>query len=234
MSAARSPGRIANTSGAFERAGTGTLFLDEIGELLPEQQVALLGVLERKRFVRVGGTTELPFRGRVVAATHRDLRAGVNQGTFRLDLFYRLAVVTLSLPPLRERSEDIPLLIERFLREEGDERSPTEAFGEKLKDLLRHPWPGNARELRNVVAGALAIGEVPELMPPVAPSEGDVVGGALSLPYKDAKARVTAEFELRYVKHLLEQTDGNVAKAARTARMNRSYLIELLRKHGLK
>lgn len=220
--------------GAFERAANGTLFLDEIGELLPEQQVALLGVLERKRFVRVGGTTELPFRGRVIAATHRDLRAGVNQGTFRLDLFYRIAVVTLALPPLRERSEDIPLLIERFLREEGDERSPVEAFGDKLQDLLRHPWPGNARELRNVVAGALAIGEVPDLMP--VPSDGDVdlVASALGLPYKEAKALVTSEFEQRYVKHLLEQTEGNVAKAARTARMNRSYLIELLHKHGLK
>ena len=219
--------------GAFERAEAGTLFLDEIGELLPEQQVALLGVLERKRFVRVGGTQEVPFRGRVVAATHRDLRAGVNQGTFRLDLFYRIAVVTLALPPLRERSEDIPLLIERFLREEGDERSPKEAFGDRLKDLLRHPWPGNARELRNVVVGALAIGELPELMPSLA-GAGDVVETALSLPYKEAKARVTATFEERYVKHLLELCEGNVAKAARTARMNRSYLIELLHKHGLK
>ncbi len=220
--------------GAFERAGTGTLFLDEIGELLPEQQVALLGVLERKRFVRVGGSQELPFRGRIVAATHRDLRAGVNQGTFRLDLFYRIAVVTLALPPLRDRSEDIPLLIERFLREEGDERTPQEAFGSKLKDLLRHPWPGNARELRNVVVGALAIGEMPELMPIPQSAQGATADAALALPYKEAKAQITSEFELRYVKHLLAQTGGNVAKASRVARMNRSYLIELLRKHGLK
>ncbi|MEM9069266.1 MAG: sigma 54-interacting transcriptional regulator [Myxococcota bacterium] len=218
--------------GAFERAGDGVLFLDEIGELLPEQQVALLGVLERRRFVRVGGSQELPFRGRIVAATNRDLREAVNQGTFRLDLFYRLAIVTLALPPLRERSDDIPLLIERFLREEGSDKSAKDVFGARLGELIRHSWPGNARELRNVVAGALAIGEVPDLLP-IAPAASPA-GNLLALPYKKAKATLTHDFERRYVEQLLQKTGGNVAKAARDARMNRSYLIELLRKHGLK
>src|SRR4029079_4472385 len=135
--------------GAFERAGEGTVFLDEVGELPAAVQAALLGALERKRFRRVGGKTELPLLARVVSATHRDLRAEVNEGRFRLDLYYRLAVVTLRMPALRERPEDIPLLVEHFAREAGHV-GPVEQLVSPaaMQALAKHAWPGNVRELR--------------------------------------------------------------------------------------
>ena len=152
-------GADAQHLGAFERADGGTLFLDEVGELGADLQPALLGVLERGRFRRVGGRKEVSVDVRVVAATHRDLRAEVNEGSFRLDLYYRLAVVVLSVPPLRERIEDVPVLVEHFLRESGHD-GPTEAVfsPDATAALCRHRWPGNVRELRNVVEATVAMG----------------------------------------------------------------------------
>src|SRR5512140_2364630 len=133
--------------GAFERAEDGTVFLDEIGELPAADQSALLGVLERRRFRRVGGTSELDVDARVIAATNRDLRAEVNTGRFRQDLYHRLAVVVLRLAPLRERREDIPVLIEHFSRELGATGSLETLFGaEQVAAWRKHPWPGNVRE----------------------------------------------------------------------------------------
>ncbi|MEM7607498.1 MAG: sigma 54-interacting transcriptional regulator [Myxococcota bacterium] len=224
--------------GAFERAGRGTLFLDEIGELRPEQQTALLGVLERREFVRVGGSRTLPFNGRVVAATNRDLRADVNAGTFRLDLYYRLAIVTVELPPLRQRRDDIPLLLQHFIEEEGDPRPPKEVFGESYASLLKHSWPGNARELRNIVAGALALGTVPELLSatpaPTEAEDGIRYDDLLQLPYKVAKAEVGNRLERLYIEHLLGLSEGNVSRAARLGQMNRTHLIDLMKKHQLR
>jgi DNA-binding NtrC family response regulator len=230
-------GAEARRAGAFERAHGGTLFLDEIGELPPEQQVALLGVLERRRLVRVGGSEEIAVDVRVIAATNRDLREEVNRGVFRLDLYYRLAVVTLHVPPLRDRPEDVPLLIERFAMEEGSEVTAEELFGRAaLDELLRYRWPGNARELRNVVAATLAMGEPPAFGPPIGDPDPttDPIPQSLGRPYREAKALVTRAFETRYVRHLLAETDGNVLQAAKLGGMNRSYLIELIRRHGIK
>jgi DNA-binding NtrC family response regulator len=225
-------------AGVFERAHGGTLFLDEIGELPPEQQVALLGVLERRRFTRVGGSEEIAVDVRVVAATNRDLREEVNRGTFRLDLYYRLAVITLRIPPLRDRPEDVPVLVDRFLVEEGGDRSAIELFGPNgLDELMRHRWPGNARELRNVVAATLAMGEPPAFGPLASDTldpTADAIAQSLGRPYRDAKSVVTNAFEVRYVRHLLTATGGNVLQAAKLAQMNRSYLIELIRRHRIK
>jgi len=221
--------------GAFERADGGTLFLDEIGELSPELQPALLGVLERGRFRRVGGRKEVSVDVRVVAATHRDLRAEVNEGTFRLDLYYRLAVVVLELPPLRERLEDVPLLVEHFLREAGHDGAVSEVFSaEALTALCRHRWPGNVRELRNVVEATLAMGETPPLFV-AEPTGGDAAldDALLAQPYKDARRVLLDAFERRYVQRLLERNDGNVSAAAREGRMDRTYLIKLKQRHEL-
>ncbi|MEC7518272.1 MAG: sigma 54-interacting transcriptional regulator [Myxococcota bacterium] len=221
--------------GAFERADGGTLFLDEIGELSPELQPALLGVLERGRFRRVGGRKEVSVDVRVVAATHRDLRAEVNEGTFRLDLYYRLAVVVLELPPLRERLEDVPLLVEHFLREAGHDGAVSEVFSaEALTALCRHRWPGNVRELRNVVEATLAMGETPPLFT-AEPTGGDAAldDALLAQPYKDARRVLLDAFERRYVQRLLERNDGNVSAAAREGRMDRTYLIKLKQRHEL-
>jgi DNA-binding NtrC family response regulator len=223
--------------GAFERADKGTLFLDEIGELPAELQPQLLGALERRRFRRVGGRSEIAVDVRIVGATNRDLRAEVNAGVFRLDLYYRLAVVTLRIPPLRERSADIPLLVDHFLKECGHSGGIETVLSEAtLRALTSHRWPGNVRELRNWVEATLAMGESPELSP------NSVVGGGalradanlLDQPYKDARRTLLEDFEHRYLKHLLEATGGNVAQAARRAQMDRTYLIKLIQRHALR
>jgi DNA-binding NtrC family response regulator len=223
--------------GAFERAHGGTLFLDEVGELPPTLQPTLLGALERRRFRRVGGRDEIEVDVRLVSATHRDLRAEVNDGRFRLDLYYRIAVVVLAVPPLRERAEDVPLLVEHFLREAGhdgpiDELVPPDA----MTALSAHRWPGNVRELRNVVEAMVVMGEAPSIDASVHTASGpdDVIARVLPQSYRDARNTVLAEFERRYLERLMERAAGNVSRAAREARMDRTYLIKLLGRHGLK
>jgi DNA-binding NtrC family response regulator len=219
--------------GAFERARGGTVFLDEIGELPAADQVSLLGVLERRRFRRVGGSQDVEVEARVIAATNRDLRAEVNNGRFRHDLYHRLAVVVLRLPPLRERREDILPLVEHFARELGSTGSLESVFGaETLARWQRHPWPGNVRELRNAVEAALVVG--PGAYSEHAMSDASLAGGGPLLPYKDARAVIVREFERDYLTRLLGDANGNVSQAARAARMDRSHLIDLLHRHGLK
>lgn len=224
-------------AGAFERAHGGTLFLDEIGELPLEHQAVLLGALERRRFRRVGGSSEVGFEARVVAATHRDLKAAVNTGSFRLDLFYRLAVVTLNVPPLRDRLDDLTPLIQQFLTEEGATQRLDELLSpEVLSRFEKHDWPGNVRELKNMVLALLATGELPGVGDSLrrAPSPTSSSGEAPLERYRDARKRVADEFEVTYLTNLMKRTDGNVREAARCAQMDRSYLIQLLERHGLK
>jgi DNA-binding NtrC family response regulator len=221
--------------GAFEQANGGTLFLDEIGELPAALQTTMLGVLERGRFKRLGGRAEIAVDVRIVSATNRDLRAEVNAGTFRLDLYYRLAVVSLPVPPLRDHAEDVPLLVEHFVRECGhDGRVEDVVAPETLQSWTQHRWPGNVRELRNLVEATLAMGEPPPLVDSPSPPAGDPFQTLLPLGYKQARAQLLHEFEERYLTHLLERSGGNVAKAAREARMDRSHLIDLLQRHGKK
>jgi DNA-binding NtrC family response regulator len=224
-------------TGAFERANGGTIFLDEIGELPAALQPTLLGALERRRFRRVGGRDEVEVDVRVVSATNRDLRAEVNAGQFRLDLYYRIAVVVLRVPPLRERREDVPVLVEHFLREAGEDGRLEEIVtAETMDALCAHTWPGNVRELRNVVEAMRVMGEAPDLggAPSGAGASDVVVERALGLAYKDARDAVLEDFERRYLARLLDRAEGNVSRAARDARMDRTYLIKLLAKHGLK
>jgi DNA-binding NtrC family response regulator len=225
--------------GAFERAHGGTIFLDEIGELPASLQTTLLGVLERRQFKRVGGYKDIDVDIRIVSATNRDLRSDVNRETFRLDLYYRLAVVSLRVPPLRERADDIVLLVEHFLRELGHDERVEELFSPRVLESLRaHHWPGNVRELRNLVEATVAMGEEPVLDEPAAvprPSgQSDLIEPLLELRFKDARRRLLDEFERRYAQRLVERAGGNVSKAARTGRMDRTYLIDLLHRHGLK
>lgn len=220
--------------GLFEQADGGTVLLDEIGELAAPAQAALLRVLETKKVTRVGGDRELDVDVRVIAATHRDLRAEVNRGRFRLDLYYRLAVVVLTIPPLRERPQDLEPLIDQFLRELGSEHDARSLFGDEgLATLSAQPWPGNVRELRNLVESALVLGHQ-------TPAESTGGGQApearshLELPYSQARAKVLEEFEREYLTKLLERADNNVSKAARISNMDRSHLSELVRKHELR
>ncbi|MDP1828090.1 MAG: sigma-54 dependent transcriptional regulator [Archangium sp.] len=217
--------------GAFERADGGTLLLDEVGELPLQLQASLLGALERKRFRRVGGAQELSVDVRVVAATHRALRDAARAGRFRLDLFYRLAIITVEVPPLRARLDDLEELIAHFL---GD-GEPGDHFADDMLRLLRaHPWPGNVRELRNLVEATVAMGEVPRLeAPPPDSPEGPQVPGP-EVPYGDARARVLEHFERCYFERLLAEAGGNVSAAARRAQMDRTHLSELLHRHRLR
>jgi DNA-binding NtrC family response regulator len=220
--------------GAFERASGGTLFLDEIGELPPELQAALLGVLERRTFRRVGGEDELVADVRITAATHRDLHADVNAGRFRSDLFYRIAVVVLELPPLRDRREDIAVLVERFLEELDAGAARPLLFADDTMGRMRaHRWRGNVRELRNFVHATVALGAAPPLRDG-ARSEEDTFTSLLDEPFRDAKRKVVEKFERRYLEHLLARSRGNVRGAARDADMNRSYLNELLDRYGMR
>ncbi|HJL15356.1 MAG TPA: sigma 54-interacting transcriptional regulator [Sandaracinaceae bacterium LLY-WYZ-13_1] len=227
-------------AGALEQAHGGTLFLDEIGELPRELQPTLLGALERRSLRRVGGQTEVPVDVRIVAATNRDLRADVNAGDFRLDLYYRLAVLRLALPPLRERTGDVPILIDHFLAERSHGGAAEDLFGEALlAELERHHWPGNVRELRNLVDATLALGAPPPVDPmqPGGPAAGSGPGfdpQLLHQPFKQARKEAIGAFERFYLEHLLEAAGGNVSQAARDAGLDRSYLFSLLRRNGLR
>jgi DNA-binding NtrC family response regulator len=223
--------------GAFERASGGTIFLDEIGELPQALQPALLGVLERRRFRRLGGKQDISVDVRVVSATHRDLREEVNAGTFRLDLFYRLAVIRLSVPPLRERIDDVPLLVEHFLREAGHDGPVSELISDAaMQQLCAHRWPGNVRELRNLIEATLAMGEPPALDETGRASKGetDLIGTLLDQTYKDARGALLEQFERRYLEHWLDKTGGNVSRFSRDARIDRSHLNDMLRRHRLR
>ena len=220
-------------AGAFERADGGTVLLDEIGELPLEVQPALLGVLERRAFTRVGGGAPIAVDVRVLAATHRDLRAEVNAGRFRADLYYRLAVARVVIPPLRERPEDIEPLVRHFVeRLTGvDQLGP---LGASLDALRAQPWSGNVRELRNVVEAALVMGELSlgDAAPAAAPARA--VDASAPVAYRDARAAALHDFEATYLRALIDRAAGNASEAARLARMDRPYLLTLLRKHGLR
>ena len=222
--------------GAFERAKGGTLFLDEVGELPKALQATLLGVLERKSFRRLGGTASVESNARIIAATHRDLRAAVNDDTFRLDLYYRIGAVSLSVPTLRERPDDIRPLVEHFLRQSGHQAPLSSLISDQaFQTLMEHRWPGNVRELRNWVDATLALGAAQAVgAAPTSSDKGDPIGALLDLTWKDARGQLLAAFETRYLGRLLERTGGNVSKASQVAEMDRSHLRELLRRRGVR
>ena len=219
-------GAVAPRVGAFEEADGGTLLLDEIGELPLELQPKLLRVLERKEIRPVGTNATARLDVRIVAATHRDLRAAVNHNTFRPDLYFRLSVVRIALPPLRDRPEDIPLLVERLLQRMG--ARPEAAAGLQRPDflagLMRASWPGNVRELRNFIERCLVL----EQSLPLDETRQPAPAG-----FADARQRALAEFEPRYLRELMSRHEGKVAAAAQEAAIGRAHLYRLLHKHRL-
>jgi len=232
--------------GAFVEASGGTLFLDELGELPLAAQAKLLRVLEAQTVQPVGADRPVQVDTRVVAATHRDLSRMVAAKQFRFDLFYRLAVVHVALPPLRERLEDLPHLIATFYQSRGHGRGqprgadPGPIDGENLERLRRHGWPGNVRELRNVLERAWALSEpgagfraLRLWLDPgaAAPQLAEVVDTAL--PFKEAKERWNDHFERRYVATVFTTNASNVTRAAEHAGLSRRHFRELLYKHGI-
>ena len=222
--------------GAFEAAAGGTVFLDEIGELPLDMQPKLLRALEDRQVKRVGGQSPIDLDVRVIAATNRDLRAEVNRGNFRADLFYRLHVALVRVPPLRERREDIALYAQHFYEQlSPDDPSLPAALSE---GLARADYPGNVRELRAAVERAVLFGD-PTPALPIAPARGAASPPAgssaidLSRPFRVAKEQVVSEWEQGYLRALIDAAGGNVSKAARMARMDRNHLRELLRRRGI-
>jgi two-component system response regulator GlrR len=229
-------GAVDRRVGAFEEASGGTLFLDEVGELPLDLQPKLLRALEAKEVRRVGANTYRPVDVRVVAATNRDLRADVNAGRFRADLYFRLAVVSIAMPPLRRRPEDIPALVEQLLAGLGAKAREFEPLQDPgfLAGIQRAAWPGNVRELRNYLERCVVLrtmdglGEGGE-------GEGEAQGFAVDVTatYADERQRALAEFERRYFTALLRAHDGKVARAAEAAGVDRTYLYRLLRRHAI-
>jgi transcriptional regulator with GAF, ATPase, and Fis domain len=245
-------GAINSYAGAFERANGGTVFLDEIGELPISLQPKLLGVLERRQVRRLGGNAPINVDVRIVAATNRDLAKEMNRGTFREDLYYRLAVLRVHVPPLRERLEDIPLLVEHFLSmlPGGD---AVRLRPETIDKLRNHHYPGNVRELRNLIERSVVLAqsggfdeEAPwaQLQTPVPVSSGGAAAAPndpgdmsvhidVDVPFKQAKQRMVGDFERRYLAQLMDKYDGNVSRAARAAGLDRMTVHKMLTRRGL-
>ncbi|MFI5300851.1 MAG: sigma 54-interacting transcriptional regulator [Polyangiales bacterium] len=229
---------IRSRAGVFEEGNGGTVFLDEIGELPLDLQPKLLRVLEKKEIRRVGSNKHQVVDVRIVAATHRSLREEVNAKRFRSDLYYRLAVLEIRLPALRDRLEDLPLLIDHLLKALGASGRPeaalfrTETF---LTALAQHRWPGNVRELRNYLERCLALAEQAPLDSiDGAPASSRAPSIDVAVPLKEARDRWVAAFESQYLKAILDAHAGNVTAAARAAEMDRIHFYRLLWRHGLK
>ena len=221
--------------GRFELADGGTLFLDEIGEISPETQIKLLRVLESRSFERVGGTETITVDVRVVAATNRDLKKMVEEHTFREDLYYRLAVVTLELPPLRKRPMEIPLLAKKFVREfaRENQRGELKIAPELMKKLEAHPWPGNIRELRNCLESMVVLSSgdtltVGDLPPQFQDAPSAPVETPAETPVEAGGTLESSEREL--IAKALEHNHGNITRAAQELGISRRTLHRRLAK----
>jgi len=228
-------GAIQRRVGVFEEAEGGTVFLDEVGELPLDLQPKLLRVLEAREVRRLGANRYLPVDVRVVAATNRDLRAEVNVGRFRPDLYFRLAVLTVRLPPLRERPGDIPLIAKQLLGRLTLDEETRRALAEPafLSRLQLSPWPGNVRELRNHLERCAALQEA--LQPASEdPSPQHLDALDVSIPFSEARRRLLDSFEQGYVRALLDRHDGNVSRAAATAGVDRAHLHRIMRRQKMR
>jgi len=225
-------GAVAQKKGKFEEAQGGTVFLDEVGELAPVLQAKLLRVLQEREFERVGGTRPIKADIRLLAATNRDLEDAVQQGTFRQDLYYRLNVVSLTAPPMRERKDDVPLLANYFAQKHARNvcRRITGISAEALSLMLNYDWPGNVRELENAVERAVVLGSTDTILPEDLPESlleaGQPAGAGFHGALKDAKKQIVLD--------ALQQTQGNYAEAARLLGLHPSNLHRLIRSLGLR
>ena len=224
--------------GAFEAAKGGTVFLDEIGELPLDMQPKLLRALEDRLVKRIGGNDQIKLDIRIIAATNRDLRSEINRGRFRSDLYYRLNTFKLRVPPLRERRDDIPLLVSDFYAQlaPNEDGPPSEL----LADFVRHDWPGNVRELRAAVERTVLLGdpsvwrELAEEYATDTPAPAAPRVDQFATSFRVAKEQAVAAWEREYVRALIAAHDGNLSRAARAVRMDRNHLRELLVRHRIR
>jgi DNA-binding NtrC family response regulator len=227
-------GAACNTLGFFRAADGGTIFLDEIGELLPEAQARLLRCLQERAVVPLGTFRAVPVNVRVIAATHRPLAVMVRQGTFRIDLYFRLNVVSLEIPPLRNRKEDIPLLMEQFLLDMARiyDEPPHKISPAAMQRLTEYDWPGNVRELRNVLERACALTQNATLTVEDLPSEV-AARSAESVPTVANTISPLAESERQVIASALRANGGNQSRTAVVLQVERHRLSRMIRRHGL-
>ena len=227
--------------GKFEVANGGTIFLDEIGDMSPDLQVKLLRVLEEKEFEQVGGCKTIKVDVRVIAATHRDLEEEVQKGNFREDLFYRLYVIPIALPPLRQRKSDIPILVSHFLEmfNKKNKRNVEDVSEEAMDIIMRHPWKGNVRELKNMIEGLVVLMGEGEIYPRDLPKKLINKNTTVSLPQVDISqegiclSSAVSEFEKSLIVQCLEQTKWVKKQAAKLLQVNRTTLVEKIKRHQL-
>jgi len=233
-------GAAGDRQGAFAAAHGGTLFLDEIGDLPVALQPKLLRMLEAGEVIPLGGRKSERYDVRIVAATHRDVFGEVARGGFRGDLYYRLAVVEVHVPPLRQRLDDLAALVTMFLERAGAKELAKQVGGAAMAKLERYHWPGNVRELRNVITRAVALAGPDDdfqslpfvLRPTAAAPEGQVARA--DRPFHEAKDELIARFEREYLTDLVQRAAGNLSQAARIAGLERKFLYKLLERAGLR
>jgi DNA-binding NtrC family response regulator len=231
-------GAVATRKGLIEVADGGTIFLDEVAETTPAFQIKILRVLQEGEFLRVGDTQPIHVDLRIIAATNRDLEKAVERREFRQDLYYRLKGIAIHLPPLRERTEDLPLLAYHFLKKYRGNRKAELLDPQAIKALLAYKWPGNIRELEHVIEYALSmtagdtirVTDLPEEFLARVADKVTVQDNWMSSPFGKAKE----EFEKFYISHILEESDWNVSEASRKAQMFRQNLQQKIRKYGLR
>ena len=210
-------------------ADGGTIFLDEIGDISPKTQIDLLRVLEEKKLFRVGGNREIRADFRTIAATNKDLEAAIEQETFRKDLYYRLNIFTIEIPPLGDRSEDIPLLAEHFLRKYARSMNkPVSVISPAAMEVLvRYSWPGNVRELENAIERAVVVCKGKEINPSDFPF---TIDSTRNFP----GGKSLAEMEAHYIKNVLDETNWNIAKTAKILEIDRVTLYNKIKKYNLR
>jgi DNA-binding NtrC family response regulator len=237
-------GAIARREGKFEAAAGGTLFLDEVGDMPLETQAKLLRAIQEKEFERVGGNEPIRVDVRLIAATNQDLEAAVRAGRFREDLYYRLKVIEVGLPSLAERRDDIPLLIDRFLRDAADRfgRDVKSLTGEALRACLDHEWRGNVRELRSAVEQALLLAAGNEITAADLLGAGDEGNGApeasgaghgAARSFREAKEQTVTRFERDFLLAALRRSGGNITRAADEVGMYRQSFQQKMRELGI-
>ncbi|NUN23883.1 MAG: sigma-54-dependent Fis family transcriptional regulator [Candidatus Jettenia caeni] len=236
-------GAIKDKKGLFEEADGGTLFMDEIGDIPKSVQAKILRVLQEGEFITLGDTVTKKVDVRIIAATNQDLLKGVQEKEFREDLYYRLNVINIKMPPLRERKEDIPLLVKHFI-EKYNKKENKQIKGispEVEKEFYHYNWPGNVRELENIIERAITLTHediisVQVILPLVKKEEKDeITGDALfARPYKEARRKAIDSFNIKYITNILSKTNGNVTYAAKESGIERQYLQRMLKRYDIK
>lgn len=237
-------GAVKQRKGKFEIAHEGTIFLDEIGDMSLNTQSKVLRVLQEKKFERLGGNETLEVDARIISATHKDLLTEMEKGNFRQDLYYRLKVIDITIPPLRERREDIPILVEHYIKEfsERHNKAVQGIDPDALKQIMEFHWPGNVRQLVNILERAVVLAARPILRTEDLPEDLIIRSGfsegfldeLMHLPFKEAKERITTHFMKEYLTRKLHNNQGNISHTAAELGIHRQSLQMMLRRLGIK